>query len=71
MAAARGRGDRRREAGEGGGDGTRTPRSTTGKVAAALYYARTVLPGVEQKAKAMAEEDRSPLDMPDAAFATV
>jgi alkylation response protein AidB-like acyl-CoA dehydrogenase len=43
----------------------------TGKIAAALYYARTVLPGVEQKAIAMAEEDRSPIDMPETAFATV
>ncbi len=43
----------------------------TGKVAAALYYARTVLPGVEQKAISMGEEDRSPLDVPEAAFATV
>jgi alkylation response protein AidB-like acyl-CoA dehydrogenase len=43
----------------------------TGKVAAALYYARTVLPGVEQKAASMGDEDRSPLDVPEAAFATV
>jgi alkylation response protein AidB-like acyl-CoA dehydrogenase len=43
----------------------------TGKVAAALYFARTVLPGVEQKAIAMGEEDRSPLEVPEAAFATV
>jgi len=42
-----------------------------GKVAAALYYARNVLPGVEEKAKLMGEEDRSALDIPDAAFATV
>lgn len=42
-----------------------------GKVAAALYYARNVLPGVDFKAKLMAEEDRSPLDIPDAGFATV
>jgi alkylation response protein AidB-like acyl-CoA dehydrogenase len=40
-----------------------------GKVAAALYYARNVLPDVELKAKLMAEEDRTPLDIPDAAFA--
>jgi alkylation response protein AidB-like acyl-CoA dehydrogenase len=42
-----------------------------GKVQAALYYARNVLPGVEEKAKLLAEEDRSPLDIPDAGFATV
>jgi alkylation response protein AidB-like acyl-CoA dehydrogenase len=42
-----------------------------GKVQAALYYARNVLPGVEEKAKLLGEEDRSPLDIPDAAFATV
>jgi alkylation response protein AidB-like acyl-CoA dehydrogenase len=42
-----------------------------GKVAAALYYARNVLPGVEFKAKLMAEEDKSPLDITDASFATV
>jgi alkylation response protein AidB-like acyl-CoA dehydrogenase len=43
----------------------------TGKVAAALYYCRTVLPGVEQKAASMGDEDRSPIDVPEAAFATV
>jgi alkylation response protein AidB-like acyl-CoA dehydrogenase len=42
-----------------------------GKVAAALYYARNVLPGVEFKAKLMGEEDKSPLDITDAGFATV
>jgi alkylation response protein AidB-like acyl-CoA dehydrogenase len=42
-----------------------------GKVAAALYYARNVLPHVELKAKLMAEEDKSPLELSDAAFATV
>ena len=42
-----------------------------GKVAAALYYARTVLPGAELKAKLMAEEDRSAIEITDAAFATV
>jgi alkylation response protein AidB-like acyl-CoA dehydrogenase len=42
-----------------------------GKVAAALYYARNVLPLVEHSAKLMAEEDRSPLDISDRAFATV
>jgi alkylation response protein AidB-like acyl-CoA dehydrogenase len=42
-----------------------------GKVHAATYYARNVLPGVEDKAKMMLEEDRSALDIPDAGFATV
>jgi alkylation response protein AidB-like acyl-CoA dehydrogenase len=42
-----------------------------GKVAAALYYARNVLPGVKLKAALMAVEDRTPLDLADAAFATV
>jgi alkylation response protein AidB-like acyl-CoA dehydrogenase len=42
-----------------------------GKVASALFYARNVLPGVELKAKLMAEEDATPIDIPDAAFATV
>ncbi len=42
-----------------------------GKIAAALYYARNVLPGVEFKAKLMADEDKSPLDIPDAGFASV
>jgi alkylation response protein AidB-like acyl-CoA dehydrogenase len=42
----------------------------TGKVAAALYYARTVLPGVEHKAAQLAEEDRTALDVPETAFAT-
>jgi hypothetical protein len=43
----------------------------SGKVAAALYFARTVLPGVEQKAASMGDEDRSPIDLPETAFATV
>jgi alkylation response protein AidB-like acyl-CoA dehydrogenase len=42
-----------------------------GKVAAALYFARNVLPGVEFKAKLMGDEDKSALDISDAAFATV
>jgi alkylation response protein AidB-like acyl-CoA dehydrogenase len=42
-----------------------------GKVAAALYYARNVLPAVEFKARLMSEEDRTPLDVADAALATV
>ncbi len=43
----------------------------TGKIAAAQYYARNVLPGVEHKAQLLAGEDKSPLEIPDAAFATV
>ena len=42
-----------------------------GKVAAALYYAKNVLPGVDHKAKLMADEDKSPLEIGDASFATV
>ena len=42
-----------------------------GKVAAAQYYARNVLPGVEEKARQLDTEDRSALEIPDAAFATL
>jgi alkylation response protein AidB-like acyl-CoA dehydrogenase len=42
-----------------------------GKVAAALYFSRNVLPAVEMKAKLMADEDSTPIDIPDAGFATV
>jgi alkylation response protein AidB-like acyl-CoA dehydrogenase len=42
-----------------------------GKVAAALFFARNVLPAVELKGRLMAEEDTTPVDMQDAAFATV
>jgi alkylation response protein AidB-like acyl-CoA dehydrogenase len=42
-----------------------------GKVQAALWFARNVLPGVEHKAQLLGEEDKSALDMPDAGFATV
>jgi alkylation response protein AidB-like acyl-CoA dehydrogenase len=42
-----------------------------GKIAAALYYARNVLPGVELKSRLMAEEDSTPIDIANAAFATV
>ena len=42
-----------------------------GKVAAALFYARNVLPTVELKAKLMGEEDKSPIEISEAAFATV
>jgi hypothetical protein len=40
-------------------------------VHAARYFARNVLPGVEDKARQLDLEDRSPLEIPDAAFATV
>lgn len=42
-----------------------------GKVQAAIYFAKSVLPGAEVKAKMMLDEDRSPLDIADASFATV
>jgi hypothetical protein len=42
-----------------------------GKVTAALFFARNVLPSVELKAKLMGEEDKSPIELSDAAFATV
>jgi alkylation response protein AidB-like acyl-CoA dehydrogenase len=42
-----------------------------GKVAAAQYYARNVLPGVEEKARQLDAEDRTALDIADAAFATI
>jgi hypothetical protein len=42
-----------------------------GKVYAAQYYARNVLPGVEDKARLLGDEDKSALEIPDAAFATV
>ncbi|HWL88119.1 MAG TPA: acyl-CoA dehydrogenase, partial [Polyangiaceae bacterium] len=42
-----------------------------GKKQTALYFARSVLPGVELKAKLMLDEDRSALDIPEAGFATV
>jgi alkylation response protein AidB-like acyl-CoA dehydrogenase len=42
-----------------------------GKVAAAQYYARNVLPGVEEKARQLDAEDRTALDIPDAGFASI
>ena len=41
-----------------------------GKQCSALWYARNVLPNVEQAARTMATEDASPMDIPDAAFGT-
>jgi alkylation response protein AidB-like acyl-CoA dehydrogenase len=43
----------------------------TGKVHAALYFAHNVMPGVLSKAEIIAREDRSALDIPEQAFATV
>ncbi|HSQ65456.1 MAG TPA: acyl-CoA dehydrogenase, partial [Polyangiaceae bacterium] len=42
-----------------------------GKIHAARYYAKTSLPHVELGARQMSDEDRSPLEIPDGAFATV
>ncbi len=42
-----------------------------GKTAAAVYFAKNVLPGVAFKATLMNEEDKSPVEIPDAAFASV
>ncbi|HKP55921.1 MAG TPA: acyl-CoA dehydrogenase [Polyangiales bacterium] len=42
-----------------------------GKCHAALYYALNVMPGALSKAEIVAKEDRSALDIPEAAFATV
>jgi hypothetical protein len=39
-----------------------------GKVAAARYYARNVLPGVEDKARMLAEADTTPIDVDQAAL---
>jgi alkylation response protein AidB-like acyl-CoA dehydrogenase len=40
----------------------------TGKIAAAKYYARNILPDVEDKARMMADADTTALEIPDAAF---
>jgi alkylation response protein AidB-like acyl-CoA dehydrogenase len=42
-----------------------------GKIAAAQFFAKNVLPGVEHKAQLLADEDKTPIEIPDAAFATV
>jgi hypothetical protein len=42
-----------------------------GKLAAARFYARNVLPGVEHKAQLLLQEDLSPLEISDAGFASV
>jgi hypothetical protein len=41
-----------------------------GKIAAAQYYARNVVATVPLKAQLTAREDTSPLDIPDAGFAS-
>ena len=41
-----------------------------GKIAAAQFYARQVLPGVRMKAETLGLEDASPLEIPTAGFAT-
>ncbi len=41
-----------------------------GKIHAAIFYARNVLPAVAFKAELLGDEDKSPLEIPDAAFAT-
>jgi len=43
----------------------------TGKLFSAEYYAFNVLPGVAYKASLMNNEDKTALEIPDAAFATV
>ncbi len=43
----------------------------SGKIYAAKYFAQNVLPGVAQKGAILGKEDRSVLDIPEAAFATV
>ncbi|HNI60532.1 MAG TPA: acyl-CoA dehydrogenase, partial [Pseudomonadota bacterium] len=42
-----------------------------GKRHAAQYFARNVLPGVIDKADILAREDKSPVEIPDAAFARI
>lgn len=42
-----------------------------GKKYAALYFAHNVLPGVASKAAVLGKEDRSALDIPEAAFSTL
>src|SRR5258706_13015703 len=42
-----------------------------GKVSAAQYFCRNILPGVEHKAQLLGDEDLSPLEIPDAGFATI
>ena len=71
LAAARGRGDRAREEEERGGRVTRTPRSTTARSPRRCTTRATCSRPSSSRRKLMAEEDKTPLDIPDAAFATV
>jgi alkylation response protein AidB-like acyl-CoA dehydrogenase len=43
----------------------------TGKIHSAVYYALNVLPGARHKAEIIGAGDRSPLEIPDEAFATI
>ncbi len=43
----------------------------SGKVQAALFYARNILPGVEWKSQLIEAADRSPIDITDAGFASI
>jgi alkylation response protein AidB-like acyl-CoA dehydrogenase len=43
----------------------------SGKRYAAMYFAQNVLPSVVMKATLLGKEDRTPIDMPDDAFATI
>jgi hypothetical protein len=58
-------------AGEKLADGHPDKAFYTGKVAAARFYARHVMPGAIAKAKLLQAEDLSPMEIPDEAFATV
>ena len=42
-----------------------------GKQQAALYFAHYVLPGVHSRIETIMSQNRSPLDIPDEAFATL
>ena len=53
------------------GSGREPVTKPTGKEAAALYYARNVLPTVGEKVQRMVAEDRSAIEIDEAAFATV
>ncbi|HEU4410318.1 MAG TPA: acyl-CoA dehydrogenase [Polyangiaceae bacterium] len=56
---------------EGLADGQPDRAFYEGKIAAAQFYARNVLPGVNHKFELFASEDDSPLQISDAAFSTV
>ncbi len=71
LAPARGTAPGRRRGSEEGGRDHPDLAFYTGEIAAAKYFACTVLPGVEEEARHLADEDNTALDIPDAAFATV